>query len=673
LESTSRHFWGRHPVSGRHRRIIGGWFKIFHKEKVSRGQALLTAFDILAILAAFIIMGAGLARRRALWKGGRDEPMKGDLGGLVRYLLGHQKILKNRARGISHLVLFWGVMIPLVIIVLSQFAFTMPRFAAHALSLLTDILGIAMLAAILFFLIRRIGTGQQEQGRGNPVWPLAVFLFILLTGFLAEGTRLSMVHPAFSGISPVGSLFSLFLPDSPRLMQVMIRCHFFGVLLFIAMIPFTFMRHLTAAALNVYFKKQGPRGELSPVSWDGGPIGAARISDFSRKQLLDGEACVSCGRCEENCPAALSGKPLSPKKIMRHIFEQMESWRPHSAPVSHLEEDITADEIWSCTTCMACVEHCPVFIDPLDKIIDMRRHIVMGAGKLPREARPMIRNLEVFGDVQGKGIAYREDWAFNRDVPVLTEGVSGGNESVLLWVGCSGAFHPRYQDVARAMVKILKTGGVAFGILGKGELCCGDPARRLGEETLFLDLARRNIGRFRQVNIGTIVALCPHCLNTLKNEYPRLDAEEGSRDLHVVSAVEFVWELIRENRITLKYPIRKQIAVHDPCYLGRVNQIYEPLREVIRAVPGTEVRELERNRESGFCCGGGGGRMWLRESLGENINTLRSREVQAAGVDTVGTACPYCLTMLDDGIKSLEVEDPPEVLDIIEIVASSLG
>jgi Fe-S oxidoreductase len=531
---------------------------------------------------------------------------------------------------------------------------------------------------------------DKDSGLRNPILPLLVFMFILLTGFLAEGARLSIVHPTFSGISPVGSLFSLFLPGSPLLMQLMIRCHFFGVLLFIALIPFTFMRHLTAAALNVYFKKQGPCGRLNDVSFERGPIGADRVSDFTPKQLLDAEACVACGRCEENCPAAISGKPLSPKKVMRIIFEQMESWSHHKASLSRLEDDISGDEIWSCTACMACVEHCPVFIDPLDKIIDMRRHAVMGRGMLPKEARPVIRNLEIYGDVQGKGVAYRTDWAFNREVPLISDGLSAGRSDgrsmeigerdgtgrVLLWVGCSGAFHPRYLEVTRAMVKILKAGGVEFAILGKEELCCGDPARRLGEEALFLDLAGRNMSRFRKYDIRTIVALCPHCFNTLKNEYPGVGDNPGSdsrNPFEVVHAAEFVWGLIQRRRISLKYPVKKTATVHDPCYLGRVNHIYGPLREVIRAVPGIEFKELERNRESGFCCGGGGGRMWLHESLGQKINTLRSEEVQASNVETVGTACPYCLTMLDDGIKSLEMENPPDVSDILEIVAASIG
>jgi Fe-S oxidoreductase/nitrate reductase gamma subunit len=609
---------------------------------------------------------------------GQNESRAGDLFGLMGYLLRHKKILRNRNAGITHLILFWGLITPLLVVILAQFDFTIPQIPAKLLSLFMDILGIAILAGTLFFLIRRIkSTGPEVPQRA--ILPLIVLLVILLTGFLAEGTRLSIVHPEFTWSSPVGWILSIGLPNSSLFMQLMIRCHFFAVLVFIAILPFTFMRHLASATLNVYYRKKGPLGELKQVSLEEGPIGANAVWDFSWKQLLDAEACVSCGRCDENCPATVSGKPLAPRKVIRKIQEQMEELnrnglKPRRYPFSFLEDRISRDEIWSCTTCMACVDHCPVFIDPMDKIIDMRRHQVMGRGLLPIEARPLIRNLEIYGDVQGKGIAYRGDWAFNRDVPIVS--VRGLNTEVLLWVGCSGSFHPVYQETTRAMVKILKAGGVRFGILAKDELCCGDPARRMGEESLFLELARKNFSRFKQYNVQKIVTLCPHCFNTLKNEYPSLmdNSTSGSRSsFEVIHATEFVMTLIEEKRILSKYPISKTITIQDPCYLGRINHIYDPLREIINFVSGLKFKELSRSRENGFCCGGGGGRMWLHENLGRRISQIRAAEISETGVDLLGTACPYCQSMLDDGIKSLEIEKPPNVLDIIEIVASSLG
>jgi Fe-S oxidoreductase/nitrate reductase gamma subunit len=582
--------------------------------------------------------------------------------------------MQNRKAGRAHLFVFFGFLIPLLVIILAQFGFVMPVAVARLLSLLTELLGLAMLAGLLYFLLRRIGAGEPRAPK-KTIFPMGVLLFIIVTGFLAEGTRLAIVPAGFSWSSPAGWLISLALPDSPLLMQVLIRLHFFALLVFVATLPFTFMRHLIGSSLNVFYKRQRLQGAMMPASLEADSVGARTIKDFTWKQLLEAEACVSCGRCEENCPASLAEKPLSPRKVMQDILSQMEqNGRNGSGTQTDdlplLAKAITADEIWSCTSCMACVTHCPVFIEPLDKIIDMRRYQVMGEARLPAEARPMIRDLEIYGDVQGKGVAHRADWAMNREVPQLFQPPAQTDSAaeILLWVGCSGAFHPRNQETSRAMVKILKAAGIRFAILGKEELCCGDPARRLGDEILFQKLARANIDHFNRHQVKKIVTLCPHCLNTLKNEYPDLGCK-----LEVVHATELVMDLIRENRIALKYPVADKMAIHDACYLGRYNQVYQPPRDICRAVPGTELKETARNRDRGFCCGGGGGRMWLHENIGQKINVVRAEEMAKTGIDLIGTACPYCLVMLDDGVKSLELEKVPKVADIIDIVAASLG
>ncbi|MGB9441290.1 MAG: (Fe-S)-binding protein [Desulfobacterales bacterium] len=635
---------------------------------------MLTAFDLLLIAIAIVIMVAGFRKRWAAVQLGRPEKLSRDPLGLIQYLLGHSKILQNRKAGWAHLCVFFGFLIPLVVIILSQFDFVMPVPVARLLSLLTDLLGLAMLVGLVYFLLRRFGVAEPRAPQ-RTIFPVMALLFIIVTGFLAEGTRLAIVPAGFSWSSPVGWLISLTLPNSPLLMQVLIRLHFFALLVFVAALPFTFMRHLVASSQNVYYKRQAMRGAARPVSLEADSIGARTIKDFTWKQLLESEACVSCGRCEENCPASLAEKPLSPRKVIQDILSQMEhNGRKGSGAQTDdlplLAEAITADEIWSCTTCMACVTHCPVLIEPLDKIIDMRRYLVMGEARLPAEARPMIRDLEIYGDVQGKGVAHRADWAMNREVPQLFQpsAQTDSDLEMLLWVGCSGAFHPRNQETSRAMVKILKAAGIRFAILGKEELCCGDPARRLGDEILFQKLARANIDHFNRHQVKKIVTLCPHCLNTLKNEYPELGCK-----LEVVHATELVMDLIRKNRIALKYPVADKMTIHDACYLGRYNQVYQPPRDISIAVPGTQLKETERNRDSGYCCGGGGGRMWLHENIGQKINVVRAEEMVKTGIDLIGTACPYCLVMLDDGVKSLELEKPPKVADIIDIVAESLG
>ena len=635
---------------------------------------MLTAFDLLLIAIAIVIAAAGFRKRWTVIKSGRPEVLSRDLTGLIKYLFGHSKILKNRKAGWAHIFVFFGFFIPLAIIILSQFDFAMPVPVARMLSLTTELLGLAMLVGLIYFLVRRIGTDEDRAPKRTNL-PVIILLFIIVTGFLAEGTRLAILPAGTSWASPVGWLVSLGLPGSPLLMQVLIRLHFFAILLFVAIMPYTFMRHLVASSQNVLYRRQAAPGAIMPVTAETDSIGAHTFRDFSWKQLLEAEACVACGRCEENCPASLSDKPLSPRKVMQDILGQMEQngGKVGSQPnngLPALTEAISTDEIWSCTSCMACVTHCPVLIEPLNKIIDMRRHQVMGKARLPAEARPMIRDLELYGDVQGKGVAHRADWAMNRDVPQLPKISTEADFELdmLLWVGCSGAFHPRNQETSRAMVKILKSAGIRFAILGKEELCCGDPARRLGDEMLFQKLARANIEQFNQYQVKKIVTMCPHCLNTLKNEYPEL----GCR-LEVTHATELVMDLIKNNRIDLKYPVADRMTIHDACYLGRYNEVYQPPRDICQALPGTRLSETERNRDSGFCCGGGGGRMWLHENIGQNINVVRAEEMTKTGVELIGTACPYCLVMLDDGVKSLELDKTPKVADIIDIVADSLG
>ncbi len=621
---------------------------------------MLTSLDLFLICLAVLIMLLGLSKTVRLLRSGLPERFPGDRWFLLKYILGHKKILKNPFRGTLHLTVFWGCVLPLAVIIFAQTCLTLPDLSASLLSLLLDITGLILLAATIIFFIGRL-ISKDDPGPENSLFPLLILIVILVTGFLAEGFRLSITVPGNIWSAPIGYVVSSFLPSSPVMMQLMIRIHFFSILLLLASIPFTSFRHLAIAPLNIVHKRKGNAGEFRIMPSGKALPGANRINDFTWKQILDTEACVSCGRCEENCPAFISGKPLSPRKIVRQIQDIS-----HSGDLdTSFDSCISADEIWSCTTCMACVEACPVFVAPLDKIVDMRRYLTMGRGALPPEAVTMIRNLEIYGDVNGKGIAIRADWAMNRGVRVTRP--DERNVEIVIWTGCSGAFHPRYQDVSRALVNILEKAGINFRILGSNELCCGDPARRLGEEALFLDLAERNLRTFREHNVNRVITLCPHCYNTLKNEYPKLEKAEG-HEFEVVHAAQYVMELIAKKLIVPEFPVEKSVTLHDPCYLGRGNKIYEPLRSIIKNIPGTSLTELDRSRENGFCCGAGGGGMWLHEHIGKRLNVIRSEEIVEKNVDVVCTACPYCQTMISDGINGLELDNPPDVLDVIEMV-----
>jgi len=620
------------------------------------------------IITVLAVLLTGISRLRTLRTYQRKEMLTGDLAGLVRYLAGHKKIMENPVTGTLHFIIFWGCLVFILMIIPAQLGMIFPKSVAHGISFVMDVTGLLMLAAVLFFLVNRLRADKAKLVPGKSHL-LFLLLVIVLTGFLSAGSRLHIIQAGFSMVSPVGYLFSIFSPDSPVFMQIMIRLHFLGVLAFFALMPFSFFRHIPAGLQNIYSKRQLNPGELSRIELDASPIGAKKIFDLSSKQLLGAQACVSCRRCEDHCPATISHKPLKPGHIMNALFLRMtkDADLYHlSQPAPDLEQGITGDEIWACTTCMACTTHCPMMINPMDIIMALRRHQVLDKGCVPLEARHTIRNLELFGDTYGKGVSHRTDWRIGIEVPAVRE--LAEKPDILLWVGCSGAFHPRYSNVARDMARILETAGVRFAIPGKDELCCGDGARRLGEEVLFQNLACRNIETLNSYGIRDIVVFCPHCFNTLKNEYPALGGI-----YNVIPAVEYLLTLIDQQKIIPAYPVNMQMTLHDPCYLGRVNRIYEPLRKLVKRVPGLSLKELDRCFDSALCCGGGGGRMWLHETLGEKINQLRAREIKDSGVGLLGTACPFCMIMMEDGMGSVSVDTEVKILDLIEITAQSTG
>jgi len=629
---------------------------------------LLTVFDPMLFALALLVMLKGFHRRRAWAEWARKGSSRADWRALAGYLLNHRAILRKKDRGLSHLALFWGIVFMVVVVIAAQFKPTLPRGLSLVLSLLSDVLGVAMLAGLAFFLLRRHSEDPQK-GPKRALFPLWVLLVVVLTGFLAEGTRMSIVSQDSVWASPAGLIFSLGLPESPFFMQLMLRIHFFGVLLLIALLPYTAFRHIAAAATNVAYASSRRKGAVRALPLQEGDMGAGTVTDLTWGQCLDAEACVSCGRCEEQCPAFISGKSLSPRRVMQGISALLEAAGHNRGAVQtspELTEAVPDRDIWACTGCLACAVHCPVLVDPTNMIIDMRRYRTLKLGNLPGETHPLVRDLRLYGDVNGRGAAHRMDWAFGQDVPVLSEG--NKDRDILLWVGCSGAFHPQYMETARSLVRILTQAGASFGVLGKKELCCGDPVRRLGEESLFLELAEKNIKVLKERRIKTVVPLCPHCYHTLLHDYKEMGAE-----INVVHAVDLVLDLIDQKAIALKYPVEKRVALHDPCYLGRANGLYEPIRRLARAIPGVELKELPRNREKAFCCGGGNGGMWLHEDTGERLNRMRAKEASDAGVDLVGTACPYCLTMLQDGMGALDVEAPPDVADIIQLAARSMS
>ena len=364
---------------------------------------MLASLDLLLIAIAFMIMLMGTARRWSVWRKGKPEVRNGSWKDLIRNLIGHGRILRKPYAGTAHMLLFFGFFVFAALVVLSQTHLTVPRPFSYLLSLFSEILGFFMILATFYFMAKRLKSRNKTH---RALFPLIILSTVLLSGFLSEATRLSITGSKLSWQYPIGWLLSMGLPASPTLLQVLIRCHFFLVLLFVATVPFTLMRHAAAAPLNTYFRSRCGLGGLKQMDFDKGPFGARAVMDFSWKQLLDAESCIFCSRCEEVCPAHLAGKLLSPMKILGHILKQVEevSDRNDERETDSLLKDlITGEEIWSCTTCLACVEQCPVFIDPMDKIIDMRRYAVLGEGDFPRELQTVFENIEIYGDVYGQG------------------------------------------------------------------------------------------------------------------------------------------------------------------------------------------------------------------------------------------------------------------------------
>jgi Fe-S oxidoreductase len=450
--------------------------------------------------------------------------------------------------------------------------------------------------------------------------------------------------------------------------------HWGFVLFVLVFIAYSRYLHMVASIFNVFLQSPRPKGALRPIDLETAQtFGVSRITDFTWKQLLDLYSCVIYGQCQEVCPATASGKPLNPKKLIddlkKHLLEvgpgllKVEA-SPANPGKALVGDVITEDEIWACTTCRACQQVCPVSVEHVDKIIDLRRNLVMEQASIPETAEGALRSIEDRGHPWRGTTLSRMDWAEGLGINTLAE---DRDIELLFWVGCTEALENRSVKVAQAVAKLLKLAGIKFAILGAEESCCGEPARRLGNEYLFQTQAGKNIELFNSYNVKRIVTACPHCFNTIKNEYPQFGGK-----FEVIHHTELIIQLIREGKLKIIKGRGESVTYHDPCYLGRYNDIYQPPRQIIRGIPDITMVEMEHNRERGFCCGGGGGHMWLEERTGRRINELRTEQAIATKAQIVITACPFCLQMFDDGIKAKAAEESLKVMDIAELVEKSV-
>jgi len=506
---------------------------------------------------------------------------------------------------------------------------------------------------------------------------LSLLALIPLLGFTMEGTRLLATNPPWAAYSPIGNLVSKFLAamgmtpqGATQLHDILFWIHAGVALTLIASIPFTKMRHLVYAPLHVIFRPLRKMGALEKIeNIDQAEIlGVGKVSEFTSEQLLSFDACLNCGRCEEACPSNISGMEYSPRTLVQTLRKTMVDSLGTSNGKSSQElfAGVFSETYpWQCTTCGACTLLCPAFVNPVDEIVDMRRYQALTTGKVPKSVADALRNIERQGNPWGIPAQDRLNWS---DGLNLHELAPGDETDVLYFVGCASAFDDRNKKVARSFVSLLNKAGVNFGVLGFDETCCGETARRMGNEYLFQVFAEQNLESMGKIKFNRIVTQCPHCFNTLKNEYPQF----GSK-YKVLHYTEFLTELSLTTGISPNgNGLKGRIAYHDSCYLGRYNQIYQAPRQLLHDAKLNPI-ELPRQGENSFCCGGGGGQMWLETDPNTRINHRRLAEVQQVKADVVATACPYCLLMFDDAIRSKGLGEQVQVMDIAEILERQLS
>ncbi|MBI5442562.1 MAG: 4Fe-4S dicluster domain-containing protein [Deltaproteobacteria bacterium] len=631
---------------------------------------MVNGLDFGLILAVLGCAAFGVWRKVRRISVGLPEDRFGDhrrrLKALAQAVVGHQRILREKPEGLHHFYLFGAFALMFVVVLAVQLVFRVPQPLAGLFTVLLNVLGLLGFYGT-WRLYRRRYTEKPDRLDEKPEdrWGLLLLLGIFATGFLTELTRLAIVW----GIVPAGPAGAVLL------IKTIWRVHLFLVAVTLATLPFGKLSHVLFGSANIYFQPLGPKGVWKPIDIENAEVfGVGQIERFTWKQLLDLEACVRCGRCQAKCPAQNTGKTLNPKKVIQDLKAHWIAKTPYllKGQGDAFEDPmidgtgVIQDDLWSCTTCRQCAEACPMMIEHPEKVVEMRRHLVLTEGVMPQELVNLNKNIENNFNPWGVGWSARNDWMKRRGVElrILTE-EENPEFDVLLWVGCAGSFDDRYQRVAASTARLLEKAGISFGILGTTEKCCGDPARSSGNEYLYQSLVAENIATMDGIGVKKIVATCPHCLKTLSKEYPQFGG-----NYEVVHHSQFLRELLAQGRLKTVRELPGAVTLHDSCYLSRYAGIMDDPRGVLSSV-GLELKEMPRNRLDNFCCGAGGGRMWMEEH-GTRMNNVRTEEAVATGAGIIGSACPFCLTMLSDGIKALKREEDVQVLDIAEILEKAV-
>ncbi|HEY1420877.1 MAG TPA: (Fe-S)-binding protein [Candidatus Dormibacteraeota bacterium] len=623
-------------------------------------------------LAAALIVAAALFTRRSLTlyrlvRMGRPTARFDDAPRRLRaeavVVVGQSKLLQRLVPGLVHAAIFWGFLVLLPTIVIAMIGAvdrqaTLPWLGAQGwYALLVDVFAsLVLIGVIAAFAIRKVQRPKRFVGShsGEADLILALIGGIVLTLFAWHAAQIALhLNDYPASWAPVSSAIASLMsgPAIPYVERAAVWAHVLIILSFLVYLPYSKHLHIAVAAINVYFGRTRARGRLEPIDLekpdDEIRFGSARVTDMTWKQMVDTMSCTECGRCQDVCPAYATGKALSPKLLIMAMRDQLMAEGPKTlankayAPPTIVPNAVADDIVWDCVTCGACVRECPVGIEHIDHIIDLRRNLVMVESRFPQEAGTMLRDVDRSSNPWGKPQADRTQWADGLGVRVLQPGEAAPD--VLFWVGCAPAFDERARQAAVSTAKLLLEARVDFAILGPREACTGDPARRMGDEYTYQRLAGENVATLNGASVKKIITTCPHCFNTIGNEYP----DFGGR-YEVVHHTDFLAGLVREGRLSPAADGRT-ITYHDSCYLARHNDVRSQPRELVAAV-GNAV-EMPRHRERTFCCGAGGARVWMEEKRGTPINHERVREAAATGADTLAVACPFCTVMLDDGVR----------------------
>lgn len=657
-------------------------------------SSLVFAAVFLAANAVFAYKVYGLIRlaktaNGSTWSGTRFDRIPERIVTFVTNVFGQKAVLRKKSAGIMHTMIFWGFLI-ITLETLELFGYELfPGFsfqfigesAYGALKLVQEVFTGLVLLGVLYAFYRRLILRPEGLGKSTDAIIILTLTSSLMVSLIGMRTFHILSNPQWydslmfisSAIASALEGFSI-APESAEHFATAFRwLHHTLVLSFMIYIPSSKHLHVLTAAPNTFFRTlDSPKGmrKINLEDESATSFGAAKISDLSWKDTLDLYACTECGRCQDACPAHNTQKPLSPKALIMDLKDNL--YRNKTALLSGKNDDvspilgsrITDDVIWACTSCRACEVACPVFIEQTDKIYEIRRNMVLMESRFPAELQTVFKNMENNFSPWAMSPDDRDKWASDLQVKTMAEIAASGEEvEYLFWVGCAGSFDDRNKKVSRALVSVLRKAGVKFAILGKEEKCTGDPVRRMGNEYIAQSLIQENVATLNNYKVKKVVTACPHCFNAIKNEW-----KDFGGNFEVIHHTQLIAKLIRETKLKPTKALDEKVTYHDSCYIGRWNNEYSAPREILKSLPMVKVQEMEKSGANGMCCGAGGGRMWMEETIGVRVNTKRTEQALSTNASVIAANCPFCMTMMTDGIKSKEMSDKVKIKDIAELM-----